>query len=420
MKNSQDLEKFSKQSFIRKSFELKFLVFFLLWVFLEVLQFYDLVPVLGINIEKLDLELWLLRILFFIEIILFIPYYAFLKSFPEKEDFLNFLTVTLDIIVYTFIAHYLGGIQLLVLIFGYIFIIVSSVGIFPRKTIYLIVVMCSASYIILFSLEYFMLIPSKVVPHGELTAAHYFLRLVAVIFLLGCGGYISGQIADIIAERKSLINLDTFFSGLSHELVNPLAVIKNEVTLLKREFKNQHLTTIDKQTEQIAAFVDDVLSYSGEKKPVLQSIDLIGIVDTASSYILKGMPEDKTGNIEVVKNYLEDNIEIQGDSFQLQQGFINIIRNAIEAMNYQGILCIKVSIFNVFWALVSISERGNGMSKEDLTNIFDPFYFKKRKYIGTGLELAIAKRIIEDHGGNIEVESKAGKGITFLVKLPIS
>ncbi len=253
-----------------------------------------------------------------------------------------------------------------------------------------------------------------------MTAIHYLLRLAAVIFILGCGGYISGRIADIIAERKSLLNSDVFFAGLSRELVNPLAIIKNEVTLLKKQYQDQHLTIIDEQTEQLASFVNDVLSYSVERKPVLQPIDLIGLVDTASSYISKGLPEDKIGNIEVVKNYLEDNIEIQGDSVQLQKGFINIIKNIVEAMNYQGTLDIKVCIFNVFWALVSISDRGNGMSKEDLTRIFDPLYLKKGKHLGAGLGLAMAKGVIEDHGGIIEVASEEGKGTTFLIKLPIS
>ena len=415
----QDLEQINRNSVIRESFEFRSLCFFLLWIFLEVLNLYDLGVPLGNIIVKIDLKLWPIRALCFIEIFLFIPYFAAVKKYPEKESQIIFLLACVDTVIFTCIIHYLGGIQTNFLPFFYLFFIAYAGAIFSKREIYMISIMCALCYITLFWFEFFQLMPSKLSNYGDLKAFHYYLRLGIVLFFIGIGGFISGVVAEINSEKKSLIHLGAFFSGLSHELRNPLAIIRNEIALLKKEYQSNHLFIVDNQTERIASLVDDVLSYSGEQKPKMRNIDLIGVVDNSCNYVMKSLPNREVGNINIVKEYTDDKIHIQGDNVQLQQSIINIIKNSIEGMNYHGMLKIKVSMFNVFWALVSIEDNGVGMTEAVLEKAFDPFLPTKGGNKGTGLGLAIAKRIIEDHGGTVSVVRGDKKGTTFVIKLPI-
>jgi len=107
------------------------------------------------------------------------------------------------------------------------------------------------------------------------------------------------------------------------------------------------------------------------------------------------------------------------DSGQIRQVLINIFKNAIEAMDYRGTLTIDVGIYNVFWALVEISDTGAGMSREARARAFEPFFTAKRRGRGTGLGLPITRRIIEDHRGSIDVISQEGRGTTFRIKIPM-
>jgi signal transduction histidine kinase len=135
---------------------------------------------------------------------------------------------------------------------------------------------------------------------------------------------------------------------------------------------------------------------------------------------LKSLEEDKVRDIRVVKDYHGERVEVLGDDVQLQQAFINVIRNAIEAMDYQGTLSIRVGIYNVFWAQAEIVDTGAGMSKEVRAQAFEPFFTTKRRGRGTGLGLPITRRIIDDHRGNIDVITEGRGGTTVLIQLPLS
>jgi two-component system NtrC family sensor kinase len=141
-------------------------------------------------------------------------------------------------------------------------------------------------------------------------------------------------------------------------------------------------------------------------------------VDKAASYVIKSLEEGQGPGLEVEKDYADDRVDVLGDDVQLQQGFINVIRNAIEAMDYSGKLTITVGIYNVFWALVEISDTGAGMSREARARAFEPFFTTKRRGRGTGLGLPITRRILEDHRGTIDIISREGRGTTFRIKLP--
>ena len=108
---------------------------------------------------------------------------------------------------------------------------------------------------------------------------------------------------------------------------------------------------------------------------------------------------------------------ILGDPSQLQQAFLNLFLNAMDAMPTGGELRVSTHTENG-WLTIRIEDTGSGMTKEQLEHIFEPFYTTKEK--GTGLGLAITKRIIEDHKGKIRVTSNSGKGTAFEILLPLA
>jgi two-component system NtrC family sensor kinase len=124
-------------------------------------------------------------------------------------------------------------------------------------------------------------------------------------------------------------------------------------------------------------------------------------------------------NIEVVKNYASDLPALQGDSAQLQQVFMNIIMNAVDAMDGKGCLTLETrkGDQNGF-VEISITDTGSGIAPENVERIFDPFFTTKEVGHGTGLGLSVSYGIIQTHQGDISVSSVPGTGTRFTVTLP--
>jgi signal transduction histidine kinase len=116
---------------------------------------------------------------------------------------------------------------------------------------------------------------------------------------------------------------------------------------------------------------------------------------------------------------LEDaTLEIQADKNMLEQAFINLVKNSVEALKDRkdGLIKVKGSLPERTQVLLEISDNGPGMSPEIQSQIFIPFFTTKQK--GTGIGLSIVRKIINMHGGNIHVSSLEGKGSTFVIRLP--
>jgi signal transduction histidine kinase len=125
----------------------------------------------------------------------------------------------------------------------------------------------------------------------------------------------------------------------------------------------------------------------------------------------------ETKKVEVVEKFGKELPEVPVDPIQLQQVFINIITNACQAMLKEGTLTIRTGQTGDIME-IEISDTGEGISPENLTKVFDPFFTTRKVGSGTGLGLSISYRIVEKHGGHIDVKSEVGKGTTFTIKLP--
>jgi len=130
--------------------------------------------------------------------------------------------------------------------------------------------------------------------------------------------------------------------------------------------------------------------------------------------------EIRSARIQLVKEYGEDIPKIIGDSHQLKQTFFNLIYNACQAMKEEGMLFLRVHSFaknGSSCIKVEVEDTGKGIDPENLHNIFNPFYSTKESSLGLGLP--IVHRIITSHRGQIEVDNHPGKGVNFIITLPV-
>ena len=225
-----------------------------------------------------------------------------------------------------------------------------------------------------------------------------------------------------IIETEKLAVIGKMAAGLSHDIKTPLAVIESAVFRIKKRVQDnkevmQFLEKIKQQTQQAEKIINRLLNYAKPSYWQIEYTNLKEILEEALEIAFHSKDSKlKIENIDIMP-HIEQDLFVEGDKTALQQVFINLIINAFEAIEGKGKVEISLEKEGDF-AKVIIKDTGVGISKENLKKIFDPFYTTKER--GTGLGLAVVKRILEDHRGIIEVISEKGEGTTFIVKLPLA
>ncbi|HXK45100.1 MAG TPA: HAMP domain-containing sensor histidine kinase, partial [bacterium] len=160
--------------------------------------------------------------------------------------------------------------------------------------------------------------------------------------------------------------------------------------------------------------VNEVLSYSKSSSITKQELDIREIVESLCNFI---KPRCNISNIQLFFQCGDEKILVWGNRESLYNALMNILDNAIRAMPDGGKLNISCMIEDDM-VRIEISDTGVGIPEENLEKIFEPFFTTDKKK-GTGIGLALTKKIIESHNGNIQVNSKIGAGTTFVIKLPV-
>jgi len=239
----------------------------------------------------------------------------------------------------------------------------------------------------------------------------------------------NSQLYERMKERERLAALGQMAAGLAHEIRNPLGSIKGAAQFLlpmaqktagdegTADFLGIIIEEVNRLNNIVSQFLDYARPYRGEQEP----LDVNEVVRKTLHLLAK---EEGAGRIEQVSNLAEALPPVRADAAQLVQVFLNLGLNAFQAMAQGGRLIVSTGLRRVtrrgaVAAFIEIRFRdsGTGIPPGDLKNLFIPFFTTKEK--GTGLGLPISQRIIENHGGTIEVRSQPGQGATFTVLLPV-
>ena len=235
------------------------------------------------------------------------------------------------------------------------------------------------------------------------------------------------QVSDQLVRSEKLASLGELVAGIAHEINNPLAGILMFSTLFaddKRldEDQREDALTIVHETNRCADIVKRLLDFSRTSIPDKRLKSLSEIMESTLALVSH---HATVNDVEIVCHYGVNLPEIAVDPTQLEQVFINLLVNACHAMPTGGRLTITIRADSERELLITtIEDTGQGISEENLGRIFDPFFTTKNQELdgvaGTGLGLSVSYGIIENHGGQITVQSVVGHGTVFTVELPIS
>jgi two-component system NtrC family sensor kinase len=224
---------------------------------------------------------------------------------------------------------------------------------------------------------------------------------------------------ELYIQSRKMAAIGSLTSGIAHELNNPLNNIcitteslLDELKDLSDDEKKKRLQDIYAQAERAGGTVRNLLDFTRVDQP---SFVAVSVQELLSSTLKLTKHEMELSNVELKYLSAESGLLVQGDFGQLQQVFLNLIINAIQAMPRGGVLTISVREEDPDQVRIDLTDTGVGIPQAIISEIFDPFFTTKEK--GTGLGLSISYSIIRKHGGKILVNSQINHGSTFSVYL---
>ena len=225
-----------------------------------------------------------------------------------------------------------------------------------------------------------------------------------------------------VAQSEKLASLGMLSAGVAHEINNPLGGILSLTALALEDLPpndpaRPNLEEVVRQSERCREIVKGLLEFSRQQEAGSDLIDVRQVIDETLALMSK---QALFLNVKVDKKYDADMPMVLADRSQLQQVFINIIMNAVQAMGEHGELAVEVTATDDTSVEIRIADTGCGIPAADIDRVFDPFYTTKPEGEGTGLGLSIAYGIITKHRGTITIASEPGQGTVVTISLPAS
>ncbi len=235
-----------------------------------------------------------------------------------------------------------------------------------------------------------------------------------------------------LLHADKLTTVGRLASGIAHEINNPLGVILSKAGWMKDileileedeslEFEDyqddffENLQKIEKQVMRVDKTIENMLNFARKSKSVHEEININDVLDQTIEFLDY---KARKKHVAIIPEYDESLPDIISDQSQLQQVFVNIVNNAIDAIEEKGNIYLKTEKQDKH-LVIKIRDTGSGIPDDIINKISTPFFTTKAKGKGTGLGLTIAYKIIDNLKGNISVKSEKSKGTTFIISLPV-
>lgn len=226
------------------------------------------------------------------------------------------------------------------------------------------------------------------------------------------------ELEEQVRRADKLAALGELVSGVAHEIRNPLGILRTTAQVMEKEYAGdpnalEYVGVIKEEADRINRVIKDFLGFARPARMQFEELDVPAALDEVAGLVSRYAAEHKV-NITIEAE--PDLPAVMADAHSLKQAFINLIFNAVEAMGEGGDLGIRVWLNGAYLA-ITFADTGPGIRPEHRKKIFDPFFTTKET--GTGLGLAVVHRIMDAHGGYIEVESEVGRGTEITLNLPL-
>jgi PAS domain S-box-containing protein len=221
-------------------------------------------------------------------------------------------------------------------------------------------------------------------------------------------------------DSQKLAAVGQLSAGIAHEIRNPLSSIKMSLQILAKRMNPEgndlkRFKIAEREVDHLEMLVNNILAFAKPVEPKKTPVDLSKVLEQAIDLAEKGITDKK---IEVQTNF-DDVPPVCVDAAMMADAFLNVIRNAVEAVKEYGKITVtlRYAYESLQSVVVEVKDDGNGIDAEDMPHIFNPFF--TRKNYGTGLGLSLVKKIIDIHQGMIDIFSKKNEGTKVLIMLPL-
>ncbi len=388
--------------------------------------------------------IWLTLAVLLLVNVLYFLIQKFLKGISfVTELFILSVQIVVDLIFLSFLFHFSGGIENPIYLF-YLFHVVLSSIVFPKKYPYIFSTIVVVLFALLLFGEYEGLLPHYSIFNTQLHQNLSAIGLTLTVFVITVyfTTYLCLTFMELYRHSKQVIDQQNeelrraseqrllFFRFASHELKSPVVAIKSTIDSVLANFGKELnpagvdlLKRASMRSEQMLAIIKDLLELSRPRpKPDKQSFKEVNVNQLLDEIIAQEGVLAAEKGINLILSVDFDNLKIAIPKEDLEKVLRNLVNNAIRYTPAEGTVEVKAKN-EKGTLIVEVKDTGIGIAKKDLDNIFNEFYraenAKKMVSMGTGLGLSLVKKIVEEYGGKIEVESKINKGSIFRIKLPI-
>jgi len=360
--------------------------------------------------------------------------YALIFKHIKRKLIFAYIQIGIDTFAVTIIIFVTGSFAS-IFSFLYLVVIIYSSMLLFRKGSMAMAVLCSIQYGILIDLEYYGIINSFGMNGGNIIDSSAWSQVLfkVVITMAACfavaflSGLLSEQLRrtrnkllaleDRIKRVERMAYMGEMAAGITHEIKNPLASLSGSIQILRKEipYDPEHdklMQIVLRETDRLSALANNFLLFA---KPLAGKIEKIEL-GSALTETVKLFKKDKAGteNVSIMSEF-SPNIWIEMDPVHLRQVIWNLLLNAVEAVESEGLVGIKTYPIKHNYAGIEISDNGCGIADGHMQSIFDPFFTTKSS--GTGLGLSIVHSILESYDTWLNVESKVDRGTKFSFKL---